>query len=89
MSLHYHCPLCKLELTLNDKTYRCDNNHSFDIAKEGYVNLLPVQNKKSKQPGDNLEMVQARRAFFKCRTLFVFTASFSRASGLSRTKFSD
>lgn len=63
MSLHYHCPLCKLELTLNDKTYRCDNNHSFDIAKEGYVNLLPVQNKKSKQPGDNLEMVQARRAF--------------------------
>lgn len=63
MSLHYHCPLCKHALTLTDKTYRCVNNHSFDIAKEGYVNLLPVQNKKSKQPGDNLDMVQARRAF--------------------------
>ena len=42
----------------------CENRHQFDFAKEGYVNLLPVQNKKSKQPGDNLDMVQARRAFF-------------------------
>lgn len=42
----------------------CENRHQFDFAKEGYVNLLLVQNKKSKQPGDNLDMVQARRAFF-------------------------
>jgi 23S rRNA (guanine745-N1)-methyltransferase len=45
------------------KTYHCDNNHCFDLAKEGYVNLLPVQHKHSKSPGDNKEMVDARRAF--------------------------
>ena len=60
---HYLCPLCQQALTLTDKTYRCLNNHSFDQAKQGYVNLLPVQFKHSKEPGDNKEMVIARRAF--------------------------
>ncbi|MDX7018693.1 23S rRNA (guanine(745)-N(1))-methyltransferase, partial [Klebsiella aerogenes] len=32
-------------------------------AKEGYVNLLPVQHKRSRDPGDSAEMMQARRAF--------------------------
>ncbi|WP_404340322.1 23S rRNA (guanine(745)-N(1))-methyltransferase [Pseudoalteromonas mariniglutinosa] len=63
MSVAYQCPLCKDPLTLANNSYICQQNHQFDIAKEGYVNLLPVQNKKSKQPGDNLAMVQARRAF--------------------------
>ncbi len=45
------------------KQWVCENRHSFDIAKEGYVNLLPVQNKRSIDPGDNLTMMQARRAF--------------------------
>ena len=60
---HYRCPLCQLALVLTDKIYRCDNNHSFDQAKQGYVNLLPVQFKHSKEPGDNKEMVVARRNF--------------------------
>ena len=60
---YYLCPLCQQALTLTDKTYRCVNNHSFDKAKQGYVNLLPVQFKHSKAPGDNKEMVVARRAF--------------------------
>jgi len=60
---NYLCPLCQQALTLTDKTYHCDNNHSFDQAKQGYVNLLPVQFKHSKAPGDNKEMVIARRAF--------------------------
>lgn len=41
----------------------CMNNHSFDIAKQGYVNLLPVQNKGSKNPGDSKDMVRARTDF--------------------------
>ncbi|WP_213608300.1 23S rRNA (guanine(745)-N(1))-methyltransferase [Pseudoalteromonas sp.] len=65
MSLHYYCPICKHPLALNEKTLQCSNNHSFDFAKEGYVNLLPVQNKNSKDPGDSLEMVQARRSFLE------------------------
>lgn len=59
----YSCPLCQQALSLVDKTYRCENNHCFDKAKEGYVNLLPVQFKHSKAPGDNKAMVDARRAF--------------------------
>jgi 23S rRNA (guanine745-N1)-methyltransferase len=35
------------------------------MAKEGYVNLMPVQHKRSKDPGDNKEMMQARRAFLE------------------------
>ena len=60
---HYLCPLCQQALNLAGKTYHCNNNHSFDQAKQGYVNLLPVQFKHSKAPGDNKEMVIARRAF--------------------------
>ncbi len=57
------CPLCQNPLILNQKSYRCTNNHSFDIAKEGYVNLHLVQHKKSKNPGDTPQAVQARRRF--------------------------
>ncbi|MEO3879159.1 23S rRNA (guanine(745)-N(1))-methyltransferase [Rheinheimera fenheensis] len=59
----YLCPLCQQPLTLNAKQYQCQNRHSFDVAREGYVNLLPVQQKNSKDPGDNKEMMQARRQF--------------------------
>ena len=60
---NYLCPLCQQTLIITGNTYHCDNNHSFDQAKQGYVNLLPVQFKHSKAPGDNKEMVIARRAF--------------------------
>ena len=60
---NYQCPLCQGALHLNNKTFRCSNNHCFDQAKEGYVNLLPVHFKHSLSPGDNKEMVQARRQF--------------------------
>ncbi len=59
----YQCPLCQQELTLTERTYRCCDNHQFDVAKEGYVNLMPAHHKRSKDPGDNKEMTQARRRF--------------------------
>lgn len=59
------CPLCRSPLQAHDKSQRCANNHSFDIAREGYLNLLLVQQKKSKEPGDNPEMVKARREFLQ------------------------
>ncbi|OEE70016.1 23S rRNA (guanine(745)-N(1))-methyltransferase [Enterovibrio norvegicus FF-33] len=61
--MSYLCPLCQQPLFLKERTYKCTNNHQFDVAKEGYVNLLPVQHKRSKDPGDNKEMMQARRQF--------------------------
>ncbi len=57
------CPLDKQPLQLNERTWRCENGHSYDVAKQGYVNLLPVQNKRSKDPGDSKSMVQARREY--------------------------
>ncbi|WP_353142726.1 putative RNA methyltransferase [Acinetobacter pragensis] len=57
------CPVCHEQLKLADKTWRCENNHSYDVAKQGYVNLHVVQHKHSKNPGDTPESVQARRAF--------------------------
>lgn len=47
------------------KSYACQNQHSFDLAKEGYLNLLPVQYKHSKEPGDNKQMMLARREFLE------------------------
>ncbi len=61
----YLCPLCAASLQLNQKSYVCENNHRFDIAKEGYLNLLPVQFKHSAEPGDNKHMMQARREFLE------------------------
>ena len=57
------CPVCGQPLTQQEKTLVCPNRHSYDIARQGYVNLLPVTQKHSKHPGDTRDMVAARRAF--------------------------
>lgn len=59
------CPVCKESLIkdISNKTYKCKNNHTYDIAKEGYVNLLISNQKRSKNPGDSKEMVLARIDF--------------------------
>lgn len=57
------CPVCQSPLILNHKQWLCENKHSYDIAKQGYVNLHMVQHKHSKSPGDTPEAVQARRRF--------------------------
>lgn len=57
------CPIEGEPLDVDAKRLFCKNGHSFDIARQGYVNLLPVQHKRSKQPGDSKEMVVARARF--------------------------
>ena len=59
------CPICGEVLRKCEKEYVCDNRHSFDIARQGYVNLLTVQQKKSLHPGDTREQVLSRRAFLE------------------------
>lgn len=59
------CPLCGTPLSRREHTYSCENRHSFDIARQGYVNLLTVQQKHSAHPGDTREQVAARRAFLE------------------------
>ena len=57
------CPICGETLTKQDKSYVCPGRHSFDIARQGHVNLLPVQQKRSLNPGDTAQQVAGRRAF--------------------------
>lgn len=57
------CPLDGSALHNKGTSWQCSSGHSFDIARQGYVHLLPVQHKRSKHPGDNKDMVSARRRF--------------------------
>ena len=59
------CPICHNQLNRVDRSYVCSQNHSFDIARQGYVNLLTVQQKHSLAPGDTREQVLSRRAFLE------------------------
>lgn len=63
MNTQFQCPVCKKALELRDRTYSCDKGHQFDVAKEGYVNLLLSNQKNSKYPGDSKVMMNARRDF--------------------------
>ncbi|MFT7185182.1 MAG: 23S rRNA (guanine745-N1)-methyltransferase [Pseudohongiellaceae bacterium] len=59
------CPVCSAALrkSENSKSFQCEHNHLFDVSKQGYTNLLLSHLKKSKHPGDTLEMVLARKEF--------------------------
>lgn len=59
------CPVCDEPLRRADNTFRCDRGHSFDTAREGYVNLLPPQHRTRGVAGDLPEMLQARRRFLE------------------------
>jgi 23S rRNA (guanine745-N1)-methyltransferase len=57
------CPLDGDALERAGSLWRCAAGHSFDIAREGYIHLLPVQKKRSRDPGDSKAMILARRRF--------------------------
>jgi len=58
------CPVCGESLTAGQRSFRCANGHLFDVAREGYVNLLLAQHRHSKDPGYSREMIAGRRDFF-------------------------
>lgn len=62
------CPICGAPLAKRERALVCPGHHSFDIARQGYVNLLPVQQKHSQDPGDTREQVLSRRAFLDTGT---------------------
>jgi 23S rRNA (guanine745-N1)-methyltransferase len=71
------CPVCEGDLALADGTLRCGSGHSFDIARQGYVNLVPGS-------ADTAEMVEARDQFLRAghyRTLSAALAEEAAAAG--------
>ncbi len=73
------CPLDGTPLHCTGSAWTCASNHSFDIASQGYTNLLPVQNKRSRDPGDSKDMVAARRRFLTAGFYQPIAAAVSRA----------
>lgn len=61
MTIILQCPVCRNPLLNSADGYQCSNNHTFDAAREGYVNLLLSHKKNSKEPGDGKEMIRSRR----------------------------
>src|SRR5258708_5215108 len=57
------CPVrdCRMALAREERRVLCQRGHSFDIARSGYVNLLQPQDRRSRQPGDTVAAVAARR----------------------------
>jgi 23S rRNA (guanine745-N1)-methyltransferase len=54
------CPLCGVPFKQEQMMLRCQHGHSFDLAREGYVNFL-----RKPLPGDTKEMLLARRTIFE------------------------
>ena len=59
----FRCPVCKGALHEDARTWRCDDGHSYDVAKEGYVNLLITHQRRQREPGDSADMLRHRRQF--------------------------
>jgi len=74
------CPLDGTSLQRHGTSWRCPGGHSFDIASQGYTHLLPVQKKRSRDPGDSKEMVAARRRFLNAGFYEPIAAATSRAA---------
>ena len=63
MNSLFVCPHCGSPLERGERACACPNGHSFDIAREGYVHLLPANRKHAKNPGDDKGMASARSRF--------------------------
>jgi 23S rRNA (guanine745-N1)-methyltransferase len=57
------CPLCKFELTAAAGALVCRNGHSFDLAREGYVNLLHSGRRRPAAGGDSPAQLRHRMVF--------------------------
>ncbi len=63
MAMFWRCPHCLSPLSAENSRAVCSNGHSFDFARQGYLNLLPANFKRSQSPGDDKAMLTARRQF--------------------------
>ena len=74
------CPICARSLSREEKRLVCPAGHSYDIARQGYVNLLTVQQKHSLSPGDTREQVLSRRAFLEAGFYAPLSEALNRAA---------
>ena len=51
----FACPICQENLTLVESNLKCENRHSFDLAKFGYVNLAPQIKQSANYDKENFQ----------------------------------
>jgi 23S rRNA (guanine745-N1)-methyltransferase len=59
----FRCPVCRGELARIERRLACDQAHSFDLAKSGYVNLAPARRHASAGGGDTRLQLEHRARF--------------------------
>jgi 23S rRNA (guanine745-N1)-methyltransferase len=69
------CPICRLDLAAAAGALACRNRHSFDLAREGYVNLLPGGRRRPAGGGDRLDQLRHRAAFLEAGHFEFITAA--------------
>lgn len=57
------CPHCEADVSLREGSVCCSDGRRFDVARQGYVNLLPGD--AQAETADTPEMVATRMAFFE------------------------
>ena len=77
-TLYFICPVCGGPLARRGGACVCPRGHSYDMASEGYLYLLPPNQKHAKIPGDSRQMVAARRRFLETGNYEVFSDALNR-----------
>jgi 23S rRNA (guanine745-N1)-methyltransferase len=59
----FRCPVCRADLAPVERSLRCPQRHSFDLARAGYVNLLTGHGAVPAEGGDDAQQLARRDAF--------------------------
>lgn len=77
------CPHCGRAVRLDGRTVRCRDGHAFDVARQGYVNLLPGEARTG--TADTAAMVAARGTFLDARHFAPMSAAVADAAAAALT----
>ena len=84
--MNYQCPVCHEALHASAaQTLSCSAGHSFDVAKQGYVNLLLAHQSRSRVPGDAPSMLASRSRFFSTQAYDFLAAAVSEQIAIHHT----
>jgi 23S rRNA (guanine745-N1)-methyltransferase len=72
------CPLCKSGFTAAAGAFVCRNSHSFDLAREGYVNLVCGGSRHPAAGGDSSPQLRHRTEFLRAGHLDALTVMIVR-----------
>jgi 23S rRNA (guanine745-N1)-methyltransferase len=75
------CPNCAAPLALEQRSLACAHGHRFDLARQGYVSLLPPRGTSA--AGDTAAMVEARSRFLGAGHFAPIADALPRTAGVA------